>query len=156
MNKLLASLSIFAGMLPALLCSADPLMINDAWIREAPPVSKVQAAYMQLHNNSDKDLTLTAASSPLFSRIEFHRTEMSNGMMRMLQEKTLRIPAGGKLHLQPDGIHMMLFNPQQPLHAGDKVPLTLSFSDQQERNITITVKKASGVQQHQHRCGQHE
>ncbi len=156
MNKLFYSLAVLASLLTSSLTSASDLTIEDAWIREAPPVSKVQAAYMELHNKSDKDISLISASSPHYGRIEFHRTEMNNGVMRMLQEKTLSIPARGEKKLQPDSTHMMLFNPRQPLKAGDNVPFTLTFSDQQKIEIMIKVKKAQGTTQKQHRCGHHE
>lgn len=153
MNKLFASLVVLAGLLTSTLISASELTIDDAWIREAPPISKVQAAYMELHNDSNKDISLISASSPHFSRIEFHRTEMSNGVMRMLQEKTLTIPARGETHLQPDGAHMMLFNPRQPLKAEDQVPFTLTFSNQKKIKIVIVVKKATSTSHHH---GHHE
>lgn len=154
MNKLIVFLALFASLLVAPLTSAFELSIDDAWIREAPPVSKVQAAYMKFHNSSNKDIVLTTASSPLFSRIEFHRTENDNGVMRMLQEKHLTIQAKSELHLQPEGTHMMLFNPGRPLKSGDKVPFTLTFSDQQQLDVILIVKKATGAA-HQHHHGHH-
>lgn len=155
MNKLFSSLLILTGLLANTLVTANELTVHNAWIREAPPVSKVQAAYMRLQNTSDKDISLISASSPFFSSIEFHRTEMNNGLMRMQQEKTLTIPAKGEIRLQPDATHMMLFNPRQALRAGDKVPFTLIFSDQQKISIMVTVKTAMSIQQRQHRCGHH-
>ena len=135
MNKFLCIFTVLASLFSSTLCSANDLSVSNAWIREAPPVSKVQAAYMELYNNTDKTISLIAANSPAFSKIEFHRTEMNNGMMRMLQEESLRIPAQGKTSLQPDGTHMMLFNPVKALKSGDKVNFTLTFSNQKEIEV---------------------
>jgi copper(I)-binding protein len=156
MNKLFTHLALFASLIITPLASASEVTVTDAWIREAPPVSKVQAAYMNIRNSSDKDIVLTAASSPLFSRIEFHRTENDNGVMRMLQENSLSIPANNEIHLQPDGVHMMLFNPRQALKAGDKVPFTLTFSDQRQLDVILIVKKATAAAHHHHHHDHHE
>ena len=155
MNKLFIFIAIFASLFISPFTLAGEISVDDAWIREAPPVSKVQAAYMELHNKSDKDVSLISASSPHFSRIEFHRTEMSGGVMRMQQQEKLNITANSELKLQPDGMHMMLFNPRTPLKSGDKVPFSLTFSDEQKMEIMIKVKKAGNSHQRQHRCGGH-
>jgi copper(I)-binding protein len=156
MNKFLQNIlfAIFIFVSPLTLLQASELKVSKAWIREAPPVSKVQAAYMLISNPTSQAVELVAASSPLYSKIEFHRTVMEDGVMRMLQEDSLNIPARGEIHLQPEGAHMMLFNPRQTLKAGDKVPFSLTFSDQQKIEIIVVVKKTSGTRQH--RCGQHE
>lgn len=155
MNKLFTSLIIFLGLFTGPLSLASDITIDNAWIREAPPVSKVQAAYMKIYNKSDKDISLVSATSPYFSHIEFHRTEISKGVMRMLHEKTLIIPANGEKHLQPDGTHMMLFNPRKSLKAGDKVNFTLTFSKQKEIELMLVVKNPSRSMERSHRCGGH-
>lgn len=156
MNKFLPALVLAMFTFASPLLQASELIVSKAWIREAPPVSKVQAAYMLISNPTDKPVALIAATSPLYSKIEFHRTVMDNGVMRMLQEDSLSIPAKGEIHLQPEGAHMMLFNPKKVLMAGDNVPFTLTFSEQQKIDIMIKVKKAQGTTQKQHRCGHHE
>jgi len=150
MNKLLKAFLFAAFILASPYLYASGPAVSEAWIREAPPVSKVQAAYMLISNPTDKPVTLIAATSPLYPKIEFHRTVMDNGVMRMLQEDSLSIPARGETHLQPEGAHMMLFNPSQPLKAGDKVPFTLTFSDQHQLDVMLVVKKATGATHHHH------
>lgn len=150
MNKLLQALLLTISILASSLSYASELSVNGAWIREAPPVSKVQAAYMLINNPTDKAVELVAATSPVYSRIEFHRTVLDKGVARMLQENSLTIPARSELHLRPEGAHMMLFNPGQPLKAGDKVPFTLTFSDQRRLEVILIVKKATGAAHHHH------
>jgi copper(I)-binding protein len=53
---------------------------------------------------------------------------MEGGVMRMRQlADGLEIPAGGEVTLKPGSYHVMLMDLKQPLKAGDKVPLTLTF-----------------------------
>ena len=148
MNKLLKALLFSAFMLAAPLPYASELTVNEAWIREPPPVSKVQAAYMLISNPTDKPVELIGASSSFYSRVEFHHTILDKGLARMQQENTLTIPARGEVHLQPEGTHMMLFNPRQPLKAGDNVPFTLTFSNQRRLDVMLVVKKAAGATHH--------
>ena len=37
------------------------------------------------------------------------------------------IPAGGTLTMKPGGLHLMLVGLNGPLHAGQRLPLTLRF-----------------------------
>ena len=135
----------FAGLI-----HAGNIEVQDAWIREAPPVSKVLAAYMVIKNGTSKDVEVIGASSPNFAKIELHRTVIENGIARMLHQPTLTVPAGGTLVLQPEGPHMMLFNPVKPIQAGEKVPMTLQFASGQSKVVSLDVKKGGGGEHHHH------
>lgn len=70
-------------------------MVHDAWVRSAPPNAKMLAAYMKIMNKSDEPRALTAVSSSLFGKVQMYKTEMQDGMMKMIHQKQLDIPAGG-------------------------------------------------------------
>jgi copper(I)-binding protein len=117
------------------------LRIEDAWIAEAPPVSKVMVAYMTLHNSGQQDMEIITASSDMYSSIEFHETVHENGMARMIRHNSLKIPAYSKIELKRGGAHLMLFNPVSPLKAGDTVTIKLITSNNTEKTTTVAVKK---------------
>lgn len=118
------------------------LQIEQAWIAEAPPVSRVMVAYMTFINDSDSAITITHAESDLYSSIEFHETVHEGGMAKMIRHDYLTIPANGKLELKRGGPHLMLFNPRQRLHAGDVVTIKLTSGDNTVSTISVPVKKA--------------
>lgn len=129
------------------------LMVHEAWVREAPPTAKMLAGYMTLHNQSDKALDVVAVESPAFGAVEMHRSELHEGVARMVQQDKLTIPAGGSLELAPGGYHLMLMRPVTPLRAGDKVELRMQLSDGNVVTIEAPVRKASGAnseQDHEH------
>ena len=125
----------------AAIAGGHGIEIRDPWIREAPPVTKVLAAYMTLENHSDQPLTITDSSSPAFERVEIHKSEMHAGMARMKHQKNLEIPPHGRVELKPGGYHLMLMGRKHPLHAGDKVEITLGFSDGTRMTATAEVRK---------------
>jgi periplasmic copper chaperone A len=118
--------------------------IEGPWIREAPPHAAVLAGYLTIDNPSAKMVKLVHATSPAFGKIEMHRSVMKNGMMHMIKQASIRVPAKGKVKLAPDGYHLMLMKPKRELKAGDKVSMTLKFSNGVKTTINVPVKKAMG------------
>ena len=126
------------------------LTFKRAWIAEAPPVSKVLAAYMEITNGSDKTVIIDSMKSKDFKKIEFHRTIQENDKARMQHQKSLSIPASGMLKLEPGSYHLMLFNPVRTMSAGDSATFTVSTADNQQYEISVTVKKSNDSHQHHH------
>lgn len=146
------SLSIFFALLIFFSIFAPPvyaeenescLTVQNAWIAEAPPVSKVMVAYLTITNETSKKIEIIRAESELYSSIEFHETKHENGIARMIRHQSLNIPANDKLVLQRGGAHLMLFNPTKTLKANDEVKITLTLSDGNTQSIDVAVKKAT-------------
>jgi copper(I)-binding protein len=132
--------------------AAPTMDITDGWVREAPPTSRVLAAYMQIINLTDSDLTVTDISSPDFEAADLHRTVVEDGVARMLPVPELTIPAGGSITLEPGGLHLMLFDPVRPLQQGDTVTLVLHRSDDICITLSVPVLRSTGAEHvhHQH------
>jgi copper(I)-binding protein len=129
--------------------AGDELEIEDAWIAEAPPVSKVMAAYMEIENETQHDRQATSMQCEEFERAEFHRTVEKNGMASMEHQQVLNINADSELELRPGGYHIMLFNPARRLQAGDQTGCSMTFDDGTTINFDLKVKKSS-VEDHSH------
>lgn len=127
--------------LTAVAAHADILTIEDPWIREAPPNARVLAAYLTIHNNSDKPVHITAATSPAFGSSMMHATVEDNGVSRMVHLDELEIPPGGSVSFEPGGKHIMLFDPEKRFKAGDKVPLVLHMDNGICNFFDATVRK---------------
>ena len=119
-----------------------PLTIEDAWIAEAPPVSKVMVAYMSIKNTGSDDLEIIHAESDVYSSIEFHETIHEDDMARMIRHDSLQIDANSSIELKRGGPHLMLFNPARRLKAGDEVEIELTLYNRQTITISVPVKKA--------------
>jgi len=120
--------------------AADAIEIDNAWIREAPPGAPMLAGYLCLHNTTDATATLVGVQSPLFPHIMMHRTEIREGMARMMHQDTVDVPAGQRICFEPGGLHLMMAAPDQPLRAGDQAELVLQFSDGHSQRILAPVR----------------
>lgn len=126
----------------------QPPYAEDPWVREPPPGINMLAGYLVLHNPSATDLVLTGASSPDFAAVEFHISEMENDVMRMRQETSITVPAGGSLAYGPGARHLMLIAPNRTLAAGDEVSIHLQFADGSRLELTVPVRASAGQSHH--------
>lgn len=136
-------------LLPAV-SLAHHLEITQIWIPEAPPVSKVHAAYMQITNNSDETTKLVSASSEGHRITEIHLSSEKDGVASMRRVNAITVPAGGEVGLTPGGYHLMLMQPERPLKAGDTVQLELGFDDGSKASIEARVRKTEAGAHHHH------
>lgn len=127
--------------------------VHEPWVREGPPAATVLGGFMELRNDGAEPVELVKAEGPDFEWVELHRTVHEDGMARMVAQDAIEVPAGGVATLEPGGLHLMLMNPRRHYRAGDRVPLTLSFSDGRTLEIEAEVRKASGGHGHDHAHG---
>jgi copper(I)-binding protein len=158
MKKRPVSLS---AVLLAVLClyniahATETLDITRPWVREAPPSARVLAAYMSIKNTGKSTITIVGISSTEFESAELHRTVIHEGVASMQHIKQLDVPANGSIKLEPGGLHLMLFNPQHTLSAGDSVTLTIHLSNDICMTVTAPVVRQTFDDNSQHDHSQH-
>ena len=139
MKRFMLALTLAAN---SWLAAAQPdIQIENAWVREAPPSARMLAAYMTLKNPADQDQVLVEVQSPAFSHVMLHRSEVIDGVARMIHLDEVVIPAGGSVQLEPGGLHLMMPAPETRLSAGDRVPLVLLFADGSQIEVQAEVRK---------------
>lgn len=126
--------------------------IHDAWIQEAPPGVDQLGGYLEIHNAGQETRILESVSSPVFKRIEIHRTRIEGDVAKMERKNSLTLSPGQQITFKPGDYHLMLYNPAQPLRVGDRVELTFSFQDRPSVTIEAEVRRANGGAEthHQH------
>jgi copper(I)-binding protein len=149
-RKLLLAVVVLAWSLPMCVWSANGIEIEDAWVREGPPNAPVLAGYLRIYNNGSDAVSITAAESPDVPRIELHRTEMQEGVARMIEMKSVEVEPGQSVRFEPGGMHLMLFDPARPLREGDTLDLWLITADGTRHPTTANVRKATGDAHHHH------
>lgn len=122
--------------------AAGEVQILEPWVQAAPPNAKVLAAYMEVTNGGAKTQVVTAVSSPLFERVEIHRTIVDQNMARMELLKEMTILPNATISLRPGGLHLMLIGARKRLQAGDAVPLNLTLKDGNALAVSATVRAA--------------
>lgn len=118
------------------------IQASDAWTRPTPPSAKTAALYFTLTNKSDKPVAITSAFAKAAEKTEIHETTMVDGVAKMRPIPGLDIPAKGDIAFKPGGLHVMLFGLKEPLKAGDKVILNLSFENGEKLSVAVNVGSA--------------
>ncbi|HXK58054.1 MAG TPA: copper chaperone PCu(A)C, partial [Gammaproteobacteria bacterium] len=123
---------LFAGLYFSFACNAiaageSAFQIENPWVREAPPMASMLADYLMIKNTTDSVAMLIGVSSPEFRKVEMHRTEVVNGLARMVRQQSIEVPANGVLEFEPGRYHLMLMMPTTPLSAGDTVGFRFEF-----------------------------
>ena len=128
------------------------IIVENAWVREAPPMSKTTAAYLQLHNHTQETVNLLKAESSQFNKVEIHNTIIENNVAKMIPIEKLEIPAGKMVELKPKALHIMLIEAKSGVSPkmGEMVDVKLFFSNQQVEELKIPVKKDGGMMNHDH------
>ncbi len=130
--------------------STEGITFEDGWVKAAD--SGMSAAFGDLENGTDEDVTLVSVSSPASSSLEMHETvPQENGEMAM-QEKQggFTVAAGSHHHFSPGADHLMLLDLVQPIVAGDEVPFTLTFDDGSTLEISLVAKTFDGGDEDYH------
>jgi len=124
-------------------CSEGKFEIRDAWIAEAPPNVAAQAGYLTLENSTSKSMSLVGVLSDAFENIQIHRSEhdKATGLVKMVHEERVDIPANKELRFEPGGYHLMLMKPKLSLKEGDQVAMNLTFADGIKFKITFAVRR---------------
>lgn len=124
---------------------AANIEIKDAYTRATPPGLPNSAAFMTISNNSMSDVSLVAVKTTVSNVAELHTHDMKDGVMKMYQVQKIDIKAHSNTVLKPGGFHIMLLGlKQKPLAVGQKIELTLIFSNNEKINVTIPVKTVMG------------
>jgi copper(I)-binding protein len=135
--------ALLALSIPALSLEANAaeIQITQPWTRATPPAAKVGGGYLTLTNKGTVIDTLLGASSEIADRVEVHKMEMVDGIMKMRPvPEGLEIPAGQTAELAPGGYHLMLMGLKRPITQGERIPLTLKF----EKSNPVDVELVAG------------
>jgi|SRR5437764_1761395 len=126
---------------------ADKLVVRDAWIQEGPPSQKITAAFMVIENHAAADISLVSAGADAARVVELHKMELEDGMMKMRRVDSINVPAGGSVELKPGGYHLMVIGLKKELKEGDEVKVTLRFTGDVLKTVTVPVKKRDSAQE---------
>ncbi len=113
------------------------IVITDAWVRATHAGQQTGAAYLKI--SSATAATLIKVETNAAKSAELHSMEMKQGVMRMRELASMPLAEKQTLSFEPNGNHIMLMQLKQPLQAGEKIPLKLSFQRGDE-NIVVEVE----------------
>ncbi len=132
-------------------CSnAQEISVHDAWIRSAPASAQVVAAFMKIENPGSTEVHLLRAEAADYASVELHRTQMEDGMMKMIKQPNIPIPAKGHVMLKPGSWHIMLIKPNKVPSEGEEVMLNLHFDNGTQVEVKAIVKADNNAMHSDH------
>ncbi len=126
----------------ALSLAGPRIVVEDAWVRDVPPVARTTAVFMRIRNLGDEEDRLLKVISPAADKAEIHETVMEKGVMKMRPLEKLVVPPGSAVELKPMGKHIMLMGLKGALNKVGKVRLILIFEKSGRVLVEAPVKKA--------------
>ena len=115
-------------LLLPVIAAAEPLQIEDGWVRALPPTQRMTAAYMTLHNAGDEALEVLSVSSDAAGHASLHATRRDGDRVRMEAVESLALQPGERVELAPGGLHVMLMGMERMPAAGETFGLCLQTS----------------------------
>ena len=137
---LLLACAFVSGATSAHDYAVDSLRIDHPFARATPPGAKAGGVFVTVENTGVRSDRLLRVSTPMAAVAELHAMSIEAGVMRMRGVATLDVGPGEKLQLKPGGYHVMLSELRQPLKAGDKFPLTLTFQNAGAVEVSVWVE----------------
>jgi len=104
-------------------------VIQQAWIRSAPPWAQTLAGYLILKNPCKTSVRVVDVESRDFGMPMIHRTVVENGISKMRDPGVLEVKPGASLKFEAGGLHIMLMQPLRALKEGDKAGVRLVLAD---------------------------
>ena len=104
-------------------------VIQQPWIRSAPPNSKTMAGFLVLKNTCKASIKIIDVESKDFAMPMIHRSVVENGVSKMREPGVLEIKPGTSLKFEAGGLHLMLMQPLRSLKDGDKAGVRLVLAD---------------------------
>ncbi|MBO7154900.1 MAG: copper chaperone PCu(A)C [Campylobacter sp.] len=125
------------------------VLLVDPYAKATPPNAKNSAAFMKIENKSNSDIELLAASSNISKVTEIHTHIEENGMKKMIQIPSIKIPANSSVELKPGGLHIMFLGIQNQINENSHIDLNLTFSNGKTYELNqIPVKKVIPAKMH--------
>lgn len=137
----LFTLFLFWGLfLFACQSSAGEIRAHEVWANPAMKGGN-GAVYLLLHNHSSQADELIGAASAVAQMVELHKSEVNDqGVMMMMKQDSIALPANGEIQFQPGGYHIMLMGLNRDLKEGDTFQVTLKFKQHPDLVLDVTVR----------------
>ena len=143
MNRLITCFALLlTASLPCISFAADTaLIIQDPYVRLAPPNAPATGAFMVIRNTGKSDRQLIKAESPVARAVELHNHINENGIMKMREVASIEVKAGSQAELKPGSYHVMLIGMHKPLQEAENIAITLRFDDGSSMQVNAPVRK---------------
>jgi periplasmic copper chaperone A len=123
------------------------LHIGHPYARPTVPMQRSGGAYLSIENKGKDADKLVAASSPIAESVQIHTMSMDGDVMKMREVDGIDLKPASKVEMMPGhGYHLMMLGLRQPLKAGDKFPMTLTFEKAGKTEVSVVVSDPNAME----------
>ena len=141
MNKIAIMLAASTSLVLASCGQGDILFADNAVVNLSPVEGNPSAGYMDLHGGR-MDVDLVGVTSDDVLRMEMHETIEENGVARMGKLKSIPVPAGKTVKLEPGGKHLMIWGIGNGSKKRGLLTMVLIYSNNDRIEIDAVIKNA--------------
>ncbi|MCB9982766.1 MAG: copper chaperone PCu(A)C [Rhodospirillales bacterium] len=120
---------------------------HNAYAYATSPVQEDGAVFVELRNDGEQDVKITAAAADVSEVVELHTHIIDGDVVMMRQVDGYDIPAGESIVLEPMGHHIMLMGLKAPLVEGESFPVSITDANGASASFTVEIK-APGHDEH--------
>jgi hypothetical protein len=110
-------------------------LLAGSYVRAPLPGQSMTSAYLSLYNSLPQAVELVSVRSDASSEAEFHESQLEQGMSRMRTRTSLLLAAGETLHMEPGGLHIMLFGLQKNRLDDGRVSIRVKTQVAEKRTV---------------------
>jgi periplasmic copper chaperone A len=120
----------------------SPIEVSDAWARASLASNKNSAAYMEINNPTNEQITVLGASAiTVANNVELHKSFVDEkGISRMTSIDKIVVPANSTISLSPGGIHIMLLDLKRKLQTGDNFDIILTIDGKDPLSVKTEIR----------------
>lgn len=120
-------------------CGEAPVLrVDHAYVRLSAVKGNPSAAYFTVHGGPAAT-KLLSVTSPFVIKSELHASMQHNGAAMMMPERAIDVPAKAELTFAPGGRHAMLYDVNEGVKPGGRIPLVFTFADNSRIEVTAPV-----------------
>ena len=126
------------------LLEVDGLAVIEAWAPPTPAGVSEAAIYITIENRDAPDDRLIGVSSERCMVMAPHLTVINDDIASMSEadedDDVLALVRGGRVVMEPNGLHAMCLGLDRPLVVGDEFDVVLQFKDHEPVAAPVTVR----------------
>lgn len=140
MKQLIMAAGLLVTLTAAVFASEHSIHIDHSWARASAPGAP-SAGFMMVHNQGDSDDVLLDVTGDFAKKLELHRTQQVDGVMKMMHQKEgIVIPAGETVVFKPGSYHLMFMGLTKNFEVGETYTVQLTFEHAGDITVELPVQ----------------
>lgn len=145
MGRIIFALITIALTFVGVDCSGKTVKVTEVWMHASPTDATTAQVFMKLENKMGADDTLTGATAYVAESAVIETTKNPDGTNQPIELPHLLIATDKTVSLSKNKTYILLKKLKQPLVAGEKFPIILTFTKAGTLAEDVYIQRASTI-----------